>query len=124
MKCAKVIPIFKASDPSKSENYRPLSLFLKDIGKFYKIRGLARKWIINYLSDRTQYVKFLKHISTLCSIDCGVPQGSILGPLLYLIYVNDVALATDSKLFRLQMIHPCVCLIQIQVHFSKLQILK
>jgi len=67
--------------------------------EFYGIRGISRKWIIKYLSDRTQYVEFDKHISTLCSIDCGVPQGSILGPLLYLIYVNDVAYATDAKLF-------------------------
>ena len=50
--------------------------------EFYEIRGIAREWIINYLLDRTQYVEFDKHISKLCSIDCGVPQGCILGPLL------------------------------------------
>ena len=67
--------------------------------EFYGIQGIAKEWIRNYLSDRTQYVEFDNHSSKLCSIDCGVPQGPILGPLLYLIYVNAVAHATDTKLF-------------------------
>ena len=67
--------------------------------EFYGIRGIAKDWILNYLSDRSQYVEFDKHNSTFCSIDCGVPQGSILGPLLYLIYVNDVANSTTANLY-------------------------
>ncbi len=64
----------------------------------YGIRGIAKIWISNYLSDRTQYVQLESTKSEICVIDCGVPQGSILGPLLYLIYVNDISEATDGNL--------------------------
>ena len=47
--------------------------------EFYGIQGITREWTINYLSDRTQYVEYDKHLSKLCSIDCDVPQRSILG---------------------------------------------
>ncbi len=57
----------------------------------YGIRGIAKNWILNYLTNRKQYVDFDGHKSELCDILCRVPQGSILGPLLYLIYVNDIA---------------------------------
>ena len=56
----------------------------------YGIRGIANKWFENYLSQRTQYVEFDNCRSSMKDIKCGVPQGSILGPLLYLIYVNDI----------------------------------
>ena len=61
----------------------------------YGIRGIALSWFQNYLSDRNQYVCINGCNSELLPITCGVPQGSILGPLLFLIYVND--LATISK---------------------------
>ena len=56
----------------------------------YGIRGIANKWFENYLSQRTQYIEFDNCKSSTKDIKCGVPQGSILGPLLYLIYVNDI----------------------------------
>ena len=177
MKIAKVIPIYKASDPTLFQNYRPVSLLpafskilekvmfnkimsflnsnnilykhqygfrskhstihplihllntcaeaentvpkeitltvLCDLSKafdvinhdilahkldFYGIRGIVREWIINYLTDRTQYVQFEMNKSECCKIECGVPQGSILGPLLYLIYVNDIANSTQANI--------------------------
>ena len=55
----------------------------------YDIRGVAYDWIKSYLEERKQYVSFNKHDSRTMDIKCGVPQGSILGPLLILIYVND-----------------------------------
>ena len=62
------------------------------------IRGIANTWIANYLSDRYQYVAIDNGISSSLEINCGVPQGSILGPLLYLIYVNDISTSTNCKI--------------------------
>ena len=58
--------------------------------EFYGIRGVAYQWIRSYLSNRTQYVSYEGHKSELLPIQCGVPEGSILGPLLFTIYVNDM----------------------------------
>ena len=62
------------------------------------LRGNIKNWLVNYLTDRQQFVQIGKSQSNFCKIECGVPQGSILGPLLYLLYVNDIAHCTKSHI--------------------------
>ncbi len=59
--------------------------------RYYGIRGIALDWIFDYLNGRTQYVNYNNGNSKMVNITIGVPQGSILGPLLFLLYVNDLS---------------------------------
>ena len=75
----------------------------------YGIRDIAHEWFTSYLSSRQQSVMYNGHESEFKMMRCGVPQGSILGPLLFLLYINDltdvsnffmpILFADDTNLF-------------------------
>ena len=61
------------------------------------IRGSMLKWFTDYLKDRTQAVVIKGKISSYKTVQSGVPQGSVLGPLLFLVYINDIVTNIESQ---------------------------
>ena len=55
----------------------------------YGIRGLPNEWFCSYLTNRQQFISLNNFDSDPLQITCGVPQGSVLGPVLFLVYIND-----------------------------------
>ena len=62
---------------------------LIDQRKYYGIRGIGKAWFTSYLKNRKQMVTVNGATSDLVTVPCGILQGSVLGPILFLLYIND-----------------------------------
>ena len=82
-------------DFSKAFDTVDHDILLKKLEK-YGIQGAALDWFTNYLSNRLQYVTYNGAKSKREIIKCGVPQGSILGPLLFSLYTNDLSTVSND----------------------------
>ena len=68
---------------------------------FYGVSGIANTWLENYLMNRKQYVVVDNQASSMQFIKCGVPQGSVLGPVLFLLFINDICNVSNLLKFVL-----------------------
>ena len=68
---------------------------------FYGICGLANSWLKSFLKNKKQYVNLPGHSSSVETVTYGVPQGSTLGSLLFLLYINDL-----QSVFSKSVVHP------------------
>ncbi len=90
-----VIPCF--FDLGKAFDTLPHEGIIKKL-EYYGVRGLAKDMFISYLSNRSQECLVNGCLSKTTPLTIGVPQGSILGPLLFIIYINDIQNATPGTL--------------------------
>lgn len=87
--CGVFIDLQKAFDTVNHE------ILLSKI-KYYGLRGNCNEWLRSFLTERKQFVFINGHISDKKEILCGVPQGSTLGPLLFLLFINDLFMCINN----------------------------
>ena len=87
----------------------------------YGVKGNNLQWFHSYLCNRKQYIEFQnddkKEKTNSLTIKCGVPQGSILGPLIFIVYVNDLYRASN-------ILKSLLCLPMMQTYSVQENILK
>ena len=113
-----VIPIFKKGGKYSASNYRPISFIVDKTMAFDRVphhrflhklehlgvRGPLLDWLSSYLRGRIFRVRVSSHLSDEAELYSGVTQGSVIGPLLFLLDVFDLFLCIKSRIFFSQMI--------------------
>ena len=89
--CCLFLDFSKALDTVNHE------ISIKKLENNFGFRDNAKRFLSNYLSNRYQYTRVSHYRSSLRIVTCGVPQGSALGPLLFLLYVNDIPSSSNFK---------------------------
>ena len=89
------IPLSVFLDLSKAFDTLDHSILLKKLN-FYGISGIPLQWFSSYFMNREQLVDYDGTFSSVTILNTGVPQGSILGPLLFIIYMNDIHEASEN----------------------------
>ena len=74
----------------------------------FGLRGIVLQWFRSYLSDRSYEVIYSDNTSSTVYITCSVPQGSVLGPRLYISYTADLADVVEKHYTRTMTIHNCI----------------
>ena len=83
-------------DQSATFDCVPHHILLQKL-QMYNLDNSATKWLESYLNLRTQFVKIGRSQSRMCKVERGVPQGSVLGPLLYSIFTNEITEVTVNQ---------------------------
>ncbi len=92
------MPIIIYLDLSKVYDTLDNNILIQKL-KYYGFKGINLELFQNYLTERKPYVDFDNTKSDMLDINTGVPQGSILGPLLFIIYINDMSKVCDLFAF-------------------------
>ncbi len=82
--------LFVALDLSAAFDTVEHTVLLTRLENSFGVAGLAKEWIASYLANRTQFVRVGSETCAATNCSCGVPQGSVLGPLLFVVYISPL----------------------------------